>query len=440
MRGRLDGEAEKTVMTKSCIEGGSVGLVVLGDMGRSPRMLYHAIELLKRGAEVHMIGYSESDLPDALVRDARFKPHPIAAFPTVLERIPYALKALLKALWLVIALCIAVMAHFVLRNRPRFVIVQNPPAIPSIFVVTVLIRLFLWRPRCRIAIDWHNLAHSLTPGRLSSVAKYLEYRSACFANLHICVTNAMQEHLRVVLPQYRKSLLNQVNTLVLHDRPADRFRPLGDDEKHSVRSVLLPDIAWTSDSKLIVSGTSWTPDEDFSVLLNAIEALDRVLLDQYPFSTLHGHLPHLVFVITGRGPLKSEYERKISALELRFCEIHTVWLAADDYPKLLSSADLGVCLHTSSSGLDLPMKVLDMFGSGLPVLAIHYPTLSELVHHGQNGFEFHDWAELRDRLHLLLVSQPESLSTIHSFVIQHESPHRFPQEWTRTLGQWIAHS
>jgi beta-1,4-mannosyltransferase len=69
--------------------------------------------------------------------------------------------------------------------------------------------------------------------------------------------------------------------------------------------------------------------------------------------------------------------------------IRQVWLHSDDYPVAVASADLGVCLHFSSSGFDLPMKVVDMFSAGLPCLAIGgYPSLSELVFDGVNGRVF----------------------------------------------------
>lgn len=36
----------------------STTIVVLGDIGRSPRMQYHAISLAKHGAKVEIVGYS----------------------------------------------------------------------------------------------------------------------------------------------------------------------------------------------------------------------------------------------------------------------------------------------------------------------------------------------------------------------------------------------
>ncbi len=118
---------------------------------------------------------------------------------------------------------------------------------------------------------------------------------------------------------------------------------------------------------LLVSSTSWTADEDFSVLVKA--------LDDYEAATIpaDSRLPRLVVLISGKGPLRSAFESIVSSRESqgrwKRILVRCIWLKIQDYPTFLGSADLGVSLHQSSSGLDLPMKVVDMFGCGVPVLA-----------------------------------------------------------------------
>jgi beta-1,4-mannosyltransferase len=138
---------------------------------------------------------------------------------------------------------------------------------------------------------------------------------------------------------------------------------------------------------LIVSSTSWTPDEDFSILLDAVAECEA--LAHQASATARGarEFPRLLVAVTGNGPQRAYYEAQMTALASRLqrTTLATLWLAPDDYPVLLAAADLGASLHTSSSGLDLPMKVVDMMGCGLPVLAVDYDTLGELVVEGVTG-------------------------------------------------------
>ena len=53
------------------------------------------------------------------------------------------------------------------------------------------------------------------------------------------------------------------------------------------------------------------------------------------------------------------------------------------------------------------MKVIDMFGAGIPVLAINYRCLPELVKHGKNGYIFHHSSELYEQIRKLANSGEE---------------------------------
>jgi beta-1,4-mannosyltransferase len=62
---------------------------------------------------------------------------------------------------------------------------------------------------------------------------------------------------------------------------------------------------------------------------------------------------------------------------------------------LIGMAALGLCLHQSASGLDLPMKVADLRGAGVPVVVYDYaPVLAEVVTTGQQGVTFNDPGDL----------------------------------------------
>lgn len=156
---------------------------------------------------------------------------------------------------------------------------------------------------------------------------------------------------------------------------------------------------------LVVSSTSWTADEDFSILLTA--------LDAYQAAKSRGRaLPRLLVLITGRGELRAPFEVAVARREAAGAwpdvSARCLFLPAADYPVLLGCADLGISMHQSSSGRDLPMKVADMFGCGMPVLARGFACLDELVRDGENGRVFGDAEELAAQLEDTLEGFPRA--------------------------------
>lgn len=287
-----------------------------------------------------------------------------------------------------------------------------------------------------LVIDWHNFGYSILGLKLGPahplvrVSALYERVFARYAAHNFTVTNAMA---RVLEKKYH------VKALTLHDRPAALFRPISSQERAKFLARLpetaqyAQDICSTKSTwKLIVSSTSWTADEDFSVLLDALSAYSAQ-------ATSKTQLPKILAIITGKGPLKEHYLSRIQTLnqenKLNNVIIRTAWLTPEDYALLLASADLGVSLHTSSSGVDLPMKVVDMFGAGLPVVGwSKFEAWPELVTEGVNGKGFGSSDKLWQLLVNLFEDREGLLGTLKEGALE-ESRHRWDDEWDRVGGK-----
>ncbi|CAL1697301.1 unnamed protein product [Somion occarium] len=427
----------------------SVAILVLGDIGRSPRMMYHAESFAENNFETYLIGNDGSKpVPSLLsIPHVHFLYLPNAPSTSGL---PFILSAPRKIVHQVFSILNALL--FRIPRPPEFIVVQNPPSIPTLALVWLVGEL----RGSKVIIDWHNLGYSILALKLGDthpfvkLAKWFEAYFGRCAYAHLFVTNAMRDFL------VREWHL-QGHKVVLHDRPPAYFHRTSPSEMHELFLHLQPSFSapslqnflpaanppfstpFTQTSSphhskhtppstlelegeydfspmphqrldrpaLLISSTSWTPDEDFSILLEALKLYEQKARDA---STTGGGLPKVLMVVTGKGPERDKYMSEVAVLqkEWQWVRCVSMWLEPEDYPLLLGSADLGISLHSSSSALDLPMKVVDMFGCGLPVCALDFACLHELVQDGVNGLVFHNAQELATQLASLLASFPTS--------------------------------
>ncbi len=345
--------------------------------------------------------------------DPRISINKMTPFPDI--QLPRLLKYIFKILWSILSL----LSIFLSVPKANMLMLQNPPGIPAL----ALCYLYCKFSKAKFIIDWHNytwsiMALDLSPeSRVVRAAKSLEFHFGRKSDLNFCVTRAMQQDLAENW---------NITATVLYDRPPERFKPLTIEEKHEYlmdASFRFPEIhaphptnfkemtAFTTkddegkvepreddylieqwSKRMIISSTSWTPDEDFQILLDALliyeeaakrgsdyyiwnedkrDSADKKILAERKKRCAKTYRK-LVCVITGKGPQKEMYKEKIAKLDLKFVSIVTPWLEPEEYPMMLAAADVGISLHKSSSGLDLPMKVVDMLGCEIPVFAMKF--------------------------------------------------------------------
>lgn len=438
-------------------------VLVLGDLNRSPRIQYQALQLAKQKSivHVHLAGYVSQDykandkksrldtlLPE-LQNNYKISIIPLKSAKRIarnISKLDYMFQIITRILNQLFSII-----YDIVENAPDcdIILVQTPPAIPTLPIAQFLTHIVY--SNAKLIIDWHNLAYTLmglnAPKLTIDAAKSIEKWFGKYAHLHLTVSNAMSTFLKTELNLTALSydIVEKKDVIVtLYDHSPSFFKELSIEDKNKFikdrlrlstwndvckQSIYNLDIEEKNDNdedfKIIVSSTSWTEDEDFNILLNALIQYDETVssykdedcknnsvqttdINDYIQSILKTsnkngsvfELPNrglykLAVIITGKGPDKVKYENKIKELKLKSVRIITKWLESNEYPLLLGSVDFGLSLHKSSSGIDLPMKIIDMFGCCLPVLSIDYKCLrEELVENGKNGLLFTDSHDL----------------------------------------------
>jgi beta-1,4-mannosyltransferase len=365
-------------------------------------MQYHALALAAAGADVDIIGFRGAPLPRSLTGVARVTVHRLAEgrlrFRVGQFKLLYGLAAAFDGF----RASLRLLTTLLRVPKPDLLLVQNPPALPTLHVAWIVARL----RKVRLVIDWHNLGYTLLALRLGRrhvavrLARWLEKIAARSADAHLCVSRGL---VRFLADRFRIA-----GAQVLHDRPASAFVPLDRATREQTRQALFTRLGVRHPGPVgfIVCPTGWTEDEDFDLAIEAVQRLEERVRG-WEAGDRARRFPDVVILVTGDGRRRAEFERRFAGLPAHRVQLRTRWLEPEDYPRIVGSADLGLCLHRSSSGMDIPMKVADLFGAGVPVCALDYGVcLAERVRHGDNGLLFASGRQLAEVLFDLFETFP----------------------------------
>lgn len=371
-----------------------VAIIVLGDLGRSPRMQYHAAAFANGGAEVEVIAFRGKEPIGELTEAPNVRLHLMPALE-ISDRVPAIVRPFVALLRLALH-SLLLGWHLLSMPRTELLLVQNPPAFPAVPLTLVLGRL----RGSRVVIDWHNLTSAMAALRtrsasLLAVVRRAEEVAGRSADAALAVTEDLRDHLRA----------------------------------RGVKNVeVFRDFAWSPAAAVprigrgpltVVTATSWSGDEQLEWLLDAAAKADAQLDVNSRIS----------IVITGDGPRRQAFDSRRASMTLQNIEILTTWLDSTVYRSTLAQADCGISLHRSASGLDFPMKIADMRGASLPVLACDSGGASDRRLDGEPGIRFFTSAAELSRQLVSFARRPELVRAFRS-----EVPRDLPSwtdEWQR---------
>jgi beta-1,4-mannosyltransferase len=372
-------------------------VLVLGDLGRSPRMLNHALALAEDGAEVSLCGYQETPVDGAVLSDPRIRLQRIRSLRRAPEGAPRFWFLAVTALRSACLLFESLWTLLVGTPRADAVLVQNPPTVPTLLAAWLAARM----RGSSFIIDWHNFGYTMLTARLEPKHFVVQLGKAweCWlgrkADAHFCVSMAMR---RILIEEFGLPA-----PIVLYDKPRELlpFLPVSERSAAARKILTRAGLTLPQDAALAICPTSWSADEDLDLLLEGLELWDSQA----------GASPRtqLMVLITGRGPLRAEFEGRLSHVSWRRVILRTAFLDPADYRELLRAAHLGFSLHRSSSGVDLPMKIIDLFGARTPALVLDYGAcLKEQIQPGRTALTFRDSQEFAGRMDELLQGFPEN--------------------------------
>lgn len=386
-------------------------VVVLSDLGRNPRMQRHA-RAWARLADVDLIGLHGSSLEAGIEGTPRVTVHRLKDGHRSAQSQKSVGRFVAASALRAIAHAFSTFRALMRLPRPDVILVGNPPGVPALGVCWLVSRL----RGARFVIDWQDLSHRRAAAQVGeshrlvrSIARS-ERRWARRAHGHVAASQALADWLR---REYG------VQATVLYDRPT--LTP------PSTTSPLSPS---DLESPLVVCPTTWGADEDFDLLLEALERTDRVLGKGANPATL-------TVLLTGTGELRGAFEARLARRQFT----HLVVRMADvDSRAVIAKADVGLCLHQSASGLDLPMVLSDLRGANVPACVYDYaPVLTEVLTKGHEGVTFGEPGELTN---LFVAVAARDSSTDHPLArsrawLAANPPETWEDQWERVMGPLV---